>query len=455
LTITPPGGNPVDYTHNLTFTGGSTPPQIQQNFGRQGDTAVLVLLDEYRMTPNFTIPVMSQIKLVDNYLNQTLFAGVVNDPVLSPVSATLNEWRLGCTDYTYYADHSTPVYGPYYNGFTADAVVIALTEQADCGITAAPTSQGGFVAPAVMLPSVAINYQALSSAWRLLARLSSQVTPYGWYVDEQLRLHFYDSTTALDSGVTFTTEPTQGGSVSEGHIALDNQFGYEWDGTSIHNRVLVQGAAQTIYSRPQGPPTDTWLADGIGSAWPLRFTFAGVQRLTINGVSTQADQLHPGQPHDTQANWFIEQNANGAWFLTSANPPAAGTVIKFWYNYQIPVIGVANDYASQAAYPGPNHGIFGDYISDQGLTTTSMALARAQRERAEFAFAAEKVTFNTTEDFVGWIRSGQTFGYNTAMAPDSRNNYSWGLNGRFLCTQNRIQFVSGGYRQMTITGVRI
>ena len=68
-----------------------------------------------------------------------------------------------------------------------------------------------------------------------------------------------------------------GGSTTEGHILLDGQNGYEWDGTQIRNRILVQGANQTITNL--GPlyqnPTDTWLADGTQSSWPLRYTLSG------------------------------------------------------------------------------------------------------------------------------------------------------------------------------------
>lgn len=455
LTITPPGGAPTDYSSNFCWDGVSQQFTINQNFGRQGDTATIPLVDEYVGTPHFYIPVMSQIQLYDNNLNQTLFAGVVNDPTLTPTGPNRNEWSLKCTDYTYYADNSTPVFGPDFNGFTADKIVIALTEQADCGITAAPVAQGGFVAPGVVLPSVAVPYQSLSAAWRMLAQLASQVTPYGWYVDENLALHFYDSTTAIDSGVTFTTSPTVAGSTTEGHITLDTQFAYEWDGTTVHNRILVQGGSQTIYSVTFGPPTDVWQGNGVQTAWPLRFTFSGIGRFLVNNVQTVVTQLSPGEPPDGTANWYVQQNSTGAWFLTANTAPAPGTTIKFWYNYQIPIVAQVNDYGSQAAYTGPNRGIFGEYVSDSSLSTQSMAMARAMRERQEYSFAAERVTFNTSPDFLGYVRSGEIFTMDNQFIPDSQTGYSWGLTDTFILTQNRVSFANGGYRQMTMTGVRV
>src|SRR5579864_589319 len=103
LTVTPPGGSATDYTTKLAWSGASTQPTINQHFGRQGDTAVFPIVDEYLNTPNFTIPVFSQVKLVDNLAGQTLFAGVVNDPVLTLDGPNANEWDLQCTDYTFFA----------------------------------------------------------------------------------------------------------------------------------------------------------------------------------------------------------------------------------------------------------------------------------------------------------------------------------------------------------------
>jgi hypothetical protein len=85
-----------------------------------------------------------------------------------------------------------------------------------------------------------------------------------------------------------------------------------------------------------------------------------------------------------------------------------------------------------------------------------MALARAMRERTEYAFATERFTFNTTEDWYGWVRSGDTFKVTNKFIPDASNNYSWGItNEPFICTSNSITFGSGGYRIMQITSVRI
>lgn len=451
LTITPPGGSPATYQQYLAYTGTAQQMMITQSFGRQGDTATLPLVDEYASTPAVRIPVMSQVSLYDNNCSQTLFAGVVNDPVQIVTGPNRNEWTLSCTDYTFYADNAI-VHGVYY-GWTADAIIVNLTRQANCGVTAASVRSGGYVAPGPQLASFVLNYSTLSDAWRKIATLAGQVTPYGWYVDENRHLHFYDATTAISSGVTFTTTPTVAGSTTEGHILLDSMNSYEWDGTSIRNKILVQGATQTINANPTGAATDTWRADGTDSSWPLRYTLTGSPTLKINGVAVSLTVVTGGGT--ATGEWAAEQNSIGQWFLHSDEAPGAGTLIQIWYSYQVPVVAQASDYASQAAYTGPNGGVFSEFISDSSLYTTPMALARAQRDRTEYAFAAERATFNTSEDFLGWVRAGQTCVYVNRFVPDSEASWALGINDTFIVVSNHVQFTQGGYRQQLVTAVRL
>ncbi len=451
LTITPPGGSATDYTKYLAWSGSSNQATINQNFGRQGDTASFALVDEYTSTPNVIIKDLSQIKLFDNIANVTLFAGVVTDPQLIVTGPGRNEWNLSCTDYTYYADNAI-VQGVFY-GLTVDQIIVALTQQANCGITAAQKSAGGFVAPGPTLATFVLNWTKLSDAWRKLSQLAGQVTPFGWFVDENRNLHFYDATSAIASGVTFTTAPTVAGSTTEGHIAQDGQALYEWDGTSIRNRIMVQGATQTIMSPTTGPATDTFLGNGYNTSFPLRYSATGSPTLKVNGVQTSVTVVSGGGT--TSAAWSIQQNTFGGWFLIAATAPAAGTTIQIWYNYDVPIVAQANDLNSQATYTGPNGGIFAEFISDSSLTTTPMALARAMRERTEYSFAVERFTWTSTEEFLGWVRSGETCTVVNSLIPDSRNSYALGINSTFLVVSNRVTFGRGGYRTMSLTGVRL
>lgn len=450
--VTPPHGSPIDYTANLVWSGGNQSMTITQNFGRQGDTATFVLVDDWsaQSQPNFKIDVLSTVKLIDNNINTVLFAGIVSDLVQDVQSPKYNEWDLNCTDYTFYADNAV-VQGTFV-GFTIDKIIVDLVKQANCGITAATIANGGFVAPAPQLPSFVQNYASLSSAWRSLATLAGQVTPYGWYVDENKALHFYDASTAISSGSTFTMVPTaQNGSSTEGHFYYANQFGYEWDGSSVHNRILVQGADQTIPHGkvPSSTPTDTFLGNGYQTSWALKYIVTGSPILYINGVSTAVSIVSAGATGTGQ--WQIVQNSIGTWFLTdTSGAPSNGTVMKIWYDYKVPIVAQAQDAQSQAQYGL----VLSEYINDTSLVTVSSALARAQRERQEYAFAAERAIFTTTEDWSGWVRAGYTFQYVNQFIWDDQNNH-WGINDKFLAISNSISFGAGGYRQSQITGVRI
>lgn len=457
FTVTPPGGSPVNYTTKLTFTGSSGQMGISQNFGRQGDTAQFVLSDDYSVsgTPSLIIKAMSQVKLVDNTAGLTLFAGVCNDPQLQPASPTLNEWQLNCVDYTWYADNAI-VHGTFI-GQTVDQIIIALTQQANCGISAAKVANGGFVAPGPTLASFVLNYDTLANAWRKLATLAAQVTPYGWYVDENRALHFYDSTTALPSGVTFTTSPTAAGlgSLTQAHFDWNASGTYEWDGSSVRNRTLVQGANQTI---PHGPvtkaPTASWRGNDVQTSWPLQYTVTGSPILKVGGTTQPVTIVSSGAAGT--GTWQIVQSSIGAYSLiNTVDAPSDGTLIQIWYDYQVPIVAQANDYPSQALYTGPNRGVYSEYINDTSLTTVPMALARAQRQRTEYAFAVERIGFSSLPSFFGWVRAGQTCTIVNQFVPDAQNSYSWGVNDTFLVIANSVQFGAAGYRTMQLTAVRI
>lgn len=454
LTVTPPGGSPTDYTTHLAWAGAQQQMTVTQNFGRQGDTATLAIIEDYAAagTPTIAIHGMSQVSLYDNTAAASLFAGVANSVTQSViVNKALNEWDLGAVDYTLYADNKD-VHGIFY-GWTVDQIVVSLVQQANCGITAATVANGGYVEPGPQLASYVLNFNPLSTAWRQLANLAGSTTPWGWYVDQNLELHFFPGTEALSSGVTFTTSATASGSLTEGHILLDSQNAYQQDGTSLSNVILVQGANQTIsYGSTTSTPTDTWLADGTASAWPLRYTVSGTPVLHIGGVVTAVVVATSGTT--ASGPWVVEQNSIGQYFLVAATAPAAGTEIQIWYTYLVPVVAQASDQASISEYTGPNGGVYSQFVSDSSLTTVPMALARAMQMRSEYAFVVERFTFNTSPDFIGWVRAGWTCVVVDMFAYDIQNSV-FGLTDTFVIVANTVTFGDGGYRSMQVTAVRI
>lgn len=465
FTVTPPGGIATDFTNKLAWSGLSA-PSLTQNFGRQGDTGTFTLIDDYtgQAQPNYVIKPLSQVSFFDVTANVSLFAGVVTNVSLDPL-VNRNVWTLSCTDYTFYADNAI-VQGTFI-GQTIDQIIVSLTQQANCGITALQVGKTngtttGYVAPGPLIQSFVLNYSTLSEAWRKLSRLASQTTPYGWYVDENRNMHFFDQTAAQSSGVSFTTNITYVESSTpnllEGHIQFENSFGYEWDGASVRNRILVQGATQIIKygSYTTANPVDTWPTNGVQQSWPLRYTVTGQPVLTLNDVVQPVTVVQAGGSF-TGTGWTVAQNSVGSWFLNGpGTAPASGQTIKLWYDYEVPIIAQTNDLTSQQTYTGPNGGVFTEYISDTSLTTVPMAQNRAFRQKQEYAFVAERLSFTTSPEWMGWVRAGQTFTMTNKFIPDDRTSYSWGLtNATFIVIANSIQFITGGYRVCSLKAIRI
>lgn len=444
LTITPPGGSAVDYSAHFAYEGVQTTPTISQNFGRQGDTAKLTLVDEYTTGP-FVIPVLSRIEWSDTTAGAVLFAGVVTDAQMIVTGPNRNEWVLQCTDYTWYADNAV-VQGAYKNE-TVGGIITALTNSSGCGITAGP-----YVDPGPMISDYKTGFKALSKCWKELAKLAGGQVPFGWYVDENLNLHFSSAATAPDSGVEFTTDVTTQG--AQGHFELDSQFLYEWDATTIHNRVVVQGGSTNVLAALDTQPTDTWQTDGTAKAWPLRFTPTGSMYMTVGDIPVTIQMVSAGTAGAPDG-WAVQQNAASGWFLTAPSAPAGGQAIKLWYNYSQPLVMRNDNRASQNAFAGPNGGIYAEYISDSSMKTLSMAMARTKQELSEYAWPVERITFNSTEDFTGWVRAGQLISVTNSMIP----NIGAGTVGLtavpFLVVQNTVNFTKIGLRQLQLVAVRV
>ncbi len=156
----------------------------------------------------------------------------------------------------------------------------------------------------------------------------------------------------------------------------------------------------------------------------------------------------------------IVEAPNSTWSLqvvpsAGGTTPAAGQVILWWYRYRTNVIAQADLLAQQAAYPGPNRGIFSVFISDSSLQTVSAAYQRATSELTEYGYRQEMMTFNTSPEFTGWFRAGNLFTLDTALIPNSLNNGVPGFTAPFLCISLQTTFVEGGYRQSLVTAVRV
>lgn len=487
LTITPPGGASANYAPFFAWSGATTSTTISSYFGRQGDTAAIVLVDDYSATvagfpaaagtPHFHIPPFSNIVLQDQgAVSQPaggyIFTGLVLDPQFRWTAPGRVEWILNCVDYTVYADEA--ICSGNYAGLTADEIIVDLSAKSGSGLNAALVRNGGYVYPGPVIPIANFSADSLSNHWSDLVKLASQRDVYGWFVDYQRNLWFYPTSKSLPSGVTVTDIPsTATPSINECHIDPSQQMKYEWDGGTFYTRCVVEGATQTITfnatkaKRGSVNPTDAWVGNGEQASWALSYppiTSAATAKanstsffLTVGGIG-QGVQVNDGSTAVTSP-WQVVQASNGLWTLQVTpgigSVPAVGERIRFWYSYQQLITAQADLVKQQRAIGGPNGGVFAEVINDSSLTTAAAAFARAQSELQEYGAPQERITFYTDESFLGWFRCGETFVLKSALIPNSVNGYALGMTSTFIAIQQMVSFKSGGYRTTQVTAVRL
>jgi len=494
--ITPPNQPTVDYGQYLAYTGGRGSISISQNFGRQGDTASFNLIDPnysvgvppyLTVTPSFIFPAFSQIKLFDNtayayFLSQgyslsdaddaaTLFAGYIQSPTLYINSPNEAEWALSCVDYSGYANAS--IVQSTFEGIPMGDAVVDLVKKANCGLEAALISQGGYVQPGPVIPRTIIHYTNLTSGLQKISKMASGQSAYGWYVDGNLNLHFYDQQQAPPSGVVVTDMPTTSGSLSytECHIDQSQGLEYDFDGTTLYNRALVVGASKTLSTKLSGPATNTWTTNGKQTQWQLTHVPDIAARITatasatstelpvvqVNGVQ-QTVSVYDGSSIVT-TQWTIAQHPDGSWWLEvtpgQGKVPASGATLAIWYRRRTTITAQADLKNSQKAIGGPNKGIFATVVNQSSISTTTAAYQRATRELAEYGHPQEKIIFTTTPEFIGTWRAGQTFILDSQLLLDSQNNFAPGLAAKFMITQQTMNVIQGGFRQWQVTAVRV
>jgi hypothetical protein len=426
---------------------------ITQQWSRQGDSADFTLMDEHPDRPyslSYTVPPLTTISLKDVGLNQMLFSGIVSQPELYWEGPNLARWHLVCRDWTFLAD-MTIVTGDFMN-MTADAVILALMAQFPSGLTHANVLSGP------LLVRAKVPHKSMTSMLAQVEKLSSTSgAQFGFYVDENKDLHFYDQTRAVSSGIIVSDRVADALALSTNVCGrLDRNWHYSWDGTSIRNDVLVRGANLSA-SR-----TDSVVADGHGTDWVLTFpvdTSNTSFALTVNGSSTSVS-LDTGGTPTTQ--YVVTKAATalvgGQWFLRTglASTPASGTVLSLTYNYIQPVESEVVDWSSVSQFSSlPNGGRLQMYIADPALLNLIAAKDRGIRELAEYSVPQERIDGDVTEDFTGHIRAGQTIELRNGAIPDSKAAYAPGLDATFLVISNSISGKPGINRRYNITGVRV
>ena len=502
-----------DYAPFMSWSGAYSSSTISQNFGRQGDTASIVLVDDYAASvssfpnvggggtrnPHFYIKPFSEILVIDNNVNAAstaptnsmaegvLFAGLITNPKFYWRAPGLVEWVLDCVDYTYLADNASAS-GLYVGQHISD-IIIDLTQNAECGISAQPAPNGR-VYPTPITHYQNLGYDKLTNHWDALAKAASGNDVWGWYVDYQKQLWFYGSQAhapIFKSYVTVTdTIVAPVPSMWECHVDSSQEIYYEYDTSTFYTRCVVEGASTThSYTLPTAkknasPPVDSWRANGHEKSWVLSKTpdvttaniVASEQSikkeqsdfyLTIGRKAYRVEVWDATRPATSP--FYLQENVTGAgipvWALHT-NPsyggftPSNGQVVSLWYKYMITVHAASNNVSQQRQLASlPNGGKFTTVVKDQTLTTVKQANLRAASVLKEYSEPQERITFYTDPSWIGVFRVGQTFVGNFSTIPNSDNGYQLGIyNTTFFIIQQQITFKDGGYRSCQVTAIR-
>ncbi len=456
----------VDLKAFLSQGGGQYTMEVTQNWARQGDTAQFYLYDQHADgVLSFAVQNLASVTLIDTTINKTIFGGLCSDPKFMWVSPNDTVWNLSCQDWTLYAD-TAPVHGEYSNQ-TVDAIILDMVTQANCGLTAESVSNGGYIYPGPTIPYYRASYVSLSDGLKQLMNYAAQQSEVGWWVDENLAVHFSNMSQAPLTGILFTNVETDGEmSPSLSYYKLSNQFYYEMDGTQVYTGATIRGINLSL-------DQDMLLfGNGSTAAWPVTYAVNESAGSAAHGVGTvhvgaiwkvnkktgigkwtggvlYEIQLTPGSP------WYFEQNLDLSWTLHASSPPGPGIACNVQYRAWNPIVAQYQNYALANAIGGANNGLFYKMKTDSSLPSYSAAYSVAQSYVATYGVAQERPFFETVEGWTGHIRAGEQFSFKNSLVPDSQNNYLPGLISQFLAVQVTMRIQNSVYRTYQVQGVRI
>lgn len=337
------------------------------------------------------IPGMSVLIYRDTITN-ILFGGSilsVNKRRLAPSSVPANRlysYDIVCTDYQRMLDRYLVkcVYEDITCGEIIQDIVANYTD-----LSIGYTTNN--VATGPTIKEVSFNYIRPSEAITQLCTM----TKYDWYVDYNKDIHFF----------AYETRPAPF-TINDTVLAtkVDN-FQLTPDFTQVRNRVYVRGGYYL---------SDTFreffAPDGRTRIWPLAHKPHAVSSILLT-------HYYGGQDSYTSAVDYI--NADDGTFdffwnyeekyFRCANDfptPAEGDLIDIDYQYEIPILVCADNYASQIAIAAVEGGtgVYEHIIVDDSIMSKEMAHDRARVEVNTFGDALVTGSFTTYEH---GFKSGQ------------------------------------------------
>jgi hypothetical protein len=341
------------------------------------------------------------------------FAGVVVTSQL--VDDRKNIWNVVCYDYSAIIDRKLVVED--YTAQTADYIFSDLiTKYVDPSFTSTVSSG----APSIDF--IQFNYKKVSECFKdLCDRVGWQ-----WYVDYSKDIKFFPATGVLGSAPESITS-----------ILQVDQFDFSLDVQDLRNRVFVLGGTElSDYF------TYEIVADGLARAWTLPHKPHDISvEFNEIALSVGIENISDPATTDILLNFQEKRMVLGDSFVT----PVAGTTLSFVYKYDIDVITIAENSASQASIGliQGTDGIYEYQIIDKTLTTIEAAEAAGQKEINQFSDPYIEGSYISR---VEGYQAGQLL---TINLPD------YGINNTYMINSVQSQYVSNQWEYVIQFGGRL
>jgi len=209
---------------------------------------------------------------------------------------------------------------------------------------------------------------------------------YDWYMDSDKDIHFFEKETLP---APFTIDDT----------ALKEyifNFTITPDYTQVRNCVYVRGGYYLSTAR-----AFSWVADGSARTWPLGYAPHAPTTLTVNGVPATfaLDNLNADDGTYEYFWSYQEKYLRCAENAGTTTTPAAGQVIVFTYQFEVPILVRADNTVSQAAIAAirGGDGVIESIIKDDSIDSKDIAQDRAIAEVNQFGNAWITGSFDTFE----------------------------------------------------------
>jgi hypothetical protein len=313
------------------------------------------------------------VQVIDSELG-TLFAGVIDKVELAQdIWGQEQVWKVECSDYTAILDRKLVV--ETYENMAADAIVRDIIAKYGGGVFTTNNVREG----APTIEYLTLDYKRPSEALKEIA----DYVGWDFYVDYNKDVWFFNPASEA-APAPMVLEP--GGYFRNLKHTIDTQ--------GLRNRVYVRGG--TMLSDPW---TYEVKADGSARAWVLPHKPHDIT-VKVGGVTKTCgiENVHDESQFDFMMN-FEEKYVR----CSAQTPtPASGTTLSFTYRYDIDVITMVEDVASQqaiAAVQGGD-GVYEHVIVDDSLTTIDAAEAAGNADLREHANPQVKGSFET--EVPGW-----------------------------------------------------